>query len=464
MKKMLYANGILLVVAACVLAIALKTSHDKSKLSAGAEREKFEQTVADLYERIHQAEGQRDSARQKITELQDEVAALAERRSGDKRVIEDLWSMLVAATGRERKAEEKGPEAAVPSDGKREVPSDGHIRKTKYDAEAVKKMLASLGGNLDAAVHQMVTTEGIDRVLQDHADQPAYWTAAASLASDPNAARAYLEGAAQLYPDSAGVLSALLSAQMAAGTIDESVLARAAELQRADPTNALGDCYAAYCQFETGDVLGALQSLAQASAKGRFADDRIAMLTARYDYFLNEGASDAVALGMGAFTLPLEHLGMLRQVGQQAVEQVHSLSVAGQFDEALKIAQDVSTLGRTVSSSGRFLVHDRVGIAMEQAGLTEQRQIYEAQGDLRQVQTIDTKLQTLQDRSATIDTMAQAFGAVMGSMTDEDLAAYVDSTILNGEFTTLQNLPEIAEALKQARETPPEQPAQTPIP
>jgi hypothetical protein len=155
---------------------------------------------------------------------------------------------------------------------------------------------------------------------------------------------------------------------------------------------------------------------------------------------------------------------MLRQVGQQAVEQVHSLSVAGQFDEALKIAQDVSTLGRTVSSSGRFLVHDRVGIAMEQAGLTEQRQIYEAQGDLRQVQTIDTKLQTLQDRSATIDTMAQAFGAVMGSMTDEDLAAYVDSTILNGEFTTLQNLPEIAEALKQARETPPEQPAQTPIP
>jgi hypothetical protein len=274
----------------------------------------------------------------------------------------------------------------------------------------------------------------------------------------------YLEEAAQLYPDSTAVLSALLGAQIAAGTIDASVLARAAELQKADPTNALGDCYAAYCQFQTGDIAGALQSLAQASAKGRFADDRIGMLTARYDYFLNEGASDPVALGMSAFTLPLEHLGMIRQVGHQAVEQVHSLSAAGQSDEALKLAQDVSTLGRTVSSSGRFLVHDRVGIAMEQAGLTAQRQIYDAQGDLPRVQAIDAKLQTLQDRSATIDTMARAFGPVMGSMTDEDLAAYVDSTILNGEFTTLQNLPAIAEALQQPRETPPAQPAPTPAP
>jgi tetratricopeptide (TPR) repeat protein len=464
MKKMLYVSGILLVVAAGVLVVALKTSRDKSKPSAAPEQEKFEQTVANLYGRLHQVERERDLAHRKITELQDEVAALAEKRSGDKRVIEDLWRMLVAATSRERKAEEKGPEAAPPIDGQKEVPADDRNRKAKYDAEAVKKMLASLGGNLDAAVHQMVTTEGIDRILQEHADQAAYWTAAASLASDPNAARVYLEEAAQLYPDSAAVLSALLSAQIAAGTIDESALARAADLQRVDPTNALGDCYAAYCQFQTGDVPGALQSLAQASAKGRFADDRIAMLTARYDYFLNEGASDAVALGMGAFTLPLEHLGMLRQVGQQAVDQVHSLSAASQFDEALKIAQDVSTLGRTVSSSGRFLVHDRVGIAMEQAGLTEQRQIYEAQGDLRQVQTIDAKLQTLQDRSATIDTMAQAFGAVMGSMTDEDLAAYVDSTILNGEFTTLQNLPAIAEALKQTPTVPPGRPAQTPEP
>lgn len=109
----------------------------------------------------------------------------------------------------------------------------------------------------------------------------------------------------------------------------------------------------------------ALQSLAQAGAKGRFSDDRIGMLMARYDYFLNEGVSDAAALGLSAFTLPLEHLAMIRQLGNQSIEQVRALSAAGRTDEALKIAQDTANVGQTVSSSGRFLIHDRVGIALQ---------------------------------------------------------------------------------------------------
>jgi hypothetical protein len=98
---------------------------------------------------------------------------------------------------------------------------------------------------------------------------------------------AYLKEAAKLYPDCPAVLSALVSAQMAAGRVDESTLAYASELARLDPTNALRDCYAAQCQFQSGDILGALQSLAQASAKGHFTDDRIATLMARRDYWLH---------------------------------------------------------------------------------------------------------------------------------------------------------------------------------
>jgi hypothetical protein len=100
-----------------------------------------------------------------------------------------------------------------------------------------------------------------------------------------------------------------------------------------------------------------------------------------------------------------------------------------------------------VSSSGRFLVHDRVGIDLQEAGLTEQRQIYAALGDTAKTQEIDSKLQAIQERAATIDTMAQSFGSVMANMTEEDLAAYVDGTILNGEFATLQNIPEIAQQM-----------------
>lgn len=48
--------------------------------------------------------------------------------------------------------------------------------------------------------------------------------------------------------------------------------------------------------------------------------------------------------------------------------------------------------------------------------------------------------------------MAQAFGGVMAGMTEDDLAAYVDGTILNGEFATLQKMPEIEEAIRQARD------------
>ena len=39
----------------------------------------------------------------------------------------------------------------------------------------------------------------------------------------------------------------------------------------------------------------------------------------------------------------------------------------------------------------------------------------------------------------------------MAKMSEEDLARYVNQTILNGEFATLQGMPEIAEALVQAQ-------------
>jgi hypothetical protein len=80
------------------------------------------------------------------------------------------------------------------------------------------------------------------------------------------------------------------------------------------------------------------------------------------------------------------------------------------------------------------------------------------------MEEIDVQIQAIQERSAAIDTMAQAFGPVMASMTEEDLAGYVDSTILNGEFATLQNIPEIAEALSQPQPPAPEDAVETPDP
>jgi tetratricopeptide (TPR) repeat protein len=360
--------------------------------------------------------------------------------------------LLTAST---RATPKRVPASAEPnapaSDAEETEPEDPDDTPT-YNIESVREMLTSSGGNLDAALQQIITSEGIDRMLQEHRDQPAYWTAAASLAPNSETALEYLQEAALLHPESPEILTALVQAQMAAGIVDESTLAYISELERVDPTNALGDCYAARVQFENGDVRGALQSLSEASAKGRFADDRIEALMSRYDYLLNEGVTDAAALGLSAFTLPLEHLGMMRQIEKQSLEQARLLASAGQYDEALKIAQDMANIGGTISSSGRFLLHDRVGMAMQEAGLGEQRKIYEILADAPQVQEVDEKLSALQERSAMIDVMGQAFGGVMANMTEDDLAAYVDGTILNGEFATLQNIPEIDEALKQAQD------------
>ena len=455
MRRGMYIAGVaLLAVLMGVLAVALITAQGEKVQAAAAEREKLEQTLLDLQGQIRQLQSQKSAAERQIRQLQDGVATLTEKRNEDQQVIGDLWTLVAAGTRRpkEAAAEDSTP---VPATDNKKAPAPRDEKKDrKYDINALKQMLASSGGNLDAAVHQIVGPEQIGRTLQEYAGRPAYWAAAASLAPDQTTALEYLKDAAKLYPDSPAVLSALVSAQIAAGRIDASTLAYASELKRLDPTNALGDCYAGQCQFQIGDIAGALQSLAQAGAKGRFSDDRIAMLMARRDYFLNEGLSDAASLGLSAFTLPLEHLGMIRELGNQSVEQARLLAAAGQVDAALKVAQDVANVGRTVSSSGRFLVHDRVGIALQQAGLTEQRQIYQALGDATQMQEIDARLQAIQERSATIDTMAQGFGSVMANMTEEDVAAYVDRTILNGEFATLQSIPEIAQALQQAPASP----------
>ena len=450
MGKGIYAILIALVLTIFVLAGIILFSHNTEP--APMDPDKLGQTVQDQGTLVQRAESQRDASQQAVQALQARLSALEDQKNEDQQVIRELWSMLATST----RAVPKGARASVDPNG---IVSDAEgIEPNRpdggpaYNIEAVKEMLTHSGGDLDAALQQIITPEGIDRMLLEHRDQPAYWTAAASLAPNAEMALDYLREAAELHPESPEILTALVQAQMASGIVDESTLAYISELERIDPTNALGDCYAARVQFENGDIQGALQSLSEASAKGRFADDRIEALMSRYDYLLNEGATDSMALGLSAFTLPLEHLGMMRQIENQALEQARLLASAGQYDQALKIAQDMASIGGTISSSGRFLLHDRVGIALQEAGLGEQREIYEVLADAAQVQAADEKLLALQDRSAMIDVMGQAFGSVMANMTEDDLAAYVDGIILNGEFATLQNIPEIEEAIRQAQD------------
>ncbi len=468
MKQWAYIILLSLITVICVCFIALNMRSVSRISSATIELEQYKKAIADLEGQIKKVNSERDLADRQVDRLEAEVSSLIERRKVDQRVIENLRESLQQKKIAEVKQDAQEPVAIeqslelLPEKQQQSVEGDeGKI--VKYDADMVRNMMSSAGG-LEETIRRIVTSEGIDSTLQRHNENPAYWVAAASLAKDPEAALAYLEDAAELYPDSSMTLTSLVGAHIAQDRIGESTMAYIDQMKKIDPTNALADCYAAYCQFNSGDIEGALQSLSQASVKDRFADDSIDLLMARNDYFLNEGCSETVALGLSAFDLPLSHMGMLQEIGEYSMAQAEVLYAAGQYEDALQIVTNVSKLGGTLSSSGRFVISDRVGMTLQTSAFEEAKQIYEALGDVAKVTEIDSQLQAIHQRSETIDIMVQAFGGVMQNMDDQDLADYVNGTILNGEFSTLQNIPEIAAALEQARKQREEEAPETSIP
>lgn len=433
----------------CVCLIILNAKTGKKASYVAFELQRSAKAMADLKGKIHKAQLENNSANQKVEELEQKVSGLVKQRNADRLLIEALWNMLLRNTRSKERQGPAGQNAAWPEQAEGSG-YDKEKQSVKYDIGKLRELIES-GGSIENAIRQIVTSDTLSATLQQHNDEPSYWVAAASLEPNNQTALTYLEEAARLYPESVVALSSLVETQIMQGQIGESTLACIDKIRKLDPTNALADCYAAYCQFANGDVKGALKSLSQAGAKDRFADDRIELLMARYDYFLNAGVSDAVAIGLSAFDLPLSHMSMLRDVGRYAIEQASALSATGQYENALQLVKDVSNVGSSLSSSGRFIVYDRVGMALQKSAFEEQKRIYEAIGNVRQAQEIGLQLQAIEERSAAIDVMVKAFGGVQQSMTEQDIADYVNGTMLNGEFSTLQNIPEIAKALAQAR-------------
>ena len=417
---------VILIVVACVVLVVVNQRIGKKLSTARAELLRYRNVVADLERRAHDAESERDLENRMSRELRREIAAHLEQRKEDSLVIEQLWRAL----------RPNGP---------------GAEKGVRFDGEAIRKLLASSEGNLEAVIGQILTAEGIGATLEEHSGDPTYWVAAASLIQDKDAALKYLEEAARLYPKSAVVLSSLVEALMAKDQFDETTMAHIATLKEVDPANSLPDYYEAHCRFQSGDIQGALQSLSEASLKDRFADNGMDLLMARCNFFLGEGCSDSIAMGLSAFTLPLSNMAMLRGIGRRSIEHARDLISTAQYEDALRIADSVVRTGRNVSSSGRFLIYDLVGMALQESALNEYRRIYEGLGNVFQIEQIDAQLRAIKDRSSVIKVMAGSFGNVLQDMTEQDIANYVEGTIRNGEFSTLRDMPGVAEALERAR-------------
>jgi len=301
-------------------------------------------------------------------------------------------------------------------------------------------MVEVSGGDLNQVVRQVVSPEGLNTSLQQHADQPAYWVAAASLCGDRAQAMQYLETAAFRFPESALAQAALIEAKRDQRPADATTRTAIDNLRKADPTSSLADHYDAYFRYQEGDTAGALQALGAASEKDRFADHRMELMMSRFQCLLENGCSDGGALALSAFSLGFEHLPMVREVSQQALEQAQAAYAAGDRERALTTADYVARIGRNLSASGRFIVYDRIGMELQEAALNAKRQFYGAADNALQVGEIDFQLGALQQRSAHIRDMAGAFGGILAKMTDEGIVRYIEATIMHGEFTTLQDL------------------------
>ena len=140
------------------------------------------------------------------------------------KIIQDLWNTLLQNAGAVKAREPDIKEQqTIPGDREPSVEPDTRERIVKYDGEAVKKMMSS-GGGLGQAIGRIITSEGINSMLQERSEDPAYWVAAATVVQDEDAALAYLEAAVRLHPDSAIALSSLVNAHIRQGHTDESML------------------------------------------------------------------------------------------------------------------------------------------------------------------------------------------------------------------------------------------------
>ncbi|MBT3381874.1 MAG: hypothetical protein HN742_04330 [Lentisphaerae bacterium] len=374
-------------------------------------------------------DAQRGDLGRKVKRLQRVIGKLNEERVSDEILTETLWRRL-----------------SQPGEG----PSDSHT----YNSGVLLEAARNGDENLEKLLRTVMSEAGVKTTLEQHESDPLCWLSAASLTNAPEQAERYLQEATKRFPECPVVLARRIEADLRGGSADAATQKRIGDLQRQDPNNGLGDCYAAALYFNMEDTQGALDSLAEAGRKTRLADHHIDALLTRQTFLQNQGCTDAAALGLSAFTVPLPHLGLLRQTAGKALKQSQAMGAEGDVEGALAVAEDVARLGRNLSASGRSLVHDLVGARLQRDALQEQRKLQTAQGNVRGAKETDLRTEALDAHTTELSLMAKAFPEALQRMSETDLATYLDDLIVNGEFAALQRLPSVAEALKNGLTKP----------
>jgi len=362
-----------------------------------------------------------------------------------------LFQRLARAKYQARRYRGKSRENPAPGEsaGSREEEGAGVEAGGKgalLDFEALRERF--LAGDFNLAV-ELITPEGVEETLKKHGRSPDFLVAAAMVSPDREARFAYLEEALEKDPKSPVALAAYTMELIESGEAGEFLLNQIEALGEADPTNSLANYYEAHWKFQNGDVEGALEEMRQAAGKAYLNDYSTKLLSAREAFFRDGGCTEGVAKILAPLQIKLSHMGTLRELGRSVLEQSVRLKQEGNQQAALDAARSGIEMGNKLSSYGRFLIHDLVGIACARQGLKEERTIREALGQGDRVQEIDRQIQNNDERVVRAKVISNVLMKSLAEMSEAEILQYWERVLREGEFSAALDLPGVRRALEE---------------
>lgn len=306
---------------------------------------------------------------------------------------------------------------AAPKTNRKTAPSSVGIPASgSSSAGTLKKILE--GGD-----PPKLTAEQLGAFVEEEKHSVASLLAAWQMAGDP----AWLEEAAQRYPDNPRVALAKLAAIK---ELDAGAAEWVRRLKQADPGNAIGWCYDALIAFKEGSPAAARAALAEAAQRGRFdvhASESAAELAKAYR---GAGMDGFAADVLGLFGVPLPQAQLAMKVQREAISQL-----GGNLDDAL--VQDMLKLATAVRGEGEegFLITKLVGSAMERKLLAELSTLDLVPGTrtfvLERMSELDSERSVVRD-------LAQKTAPLMQGLNESELRQYFKRSAVEGELKAMQ--------------------------
>ena len=219
---------------------------------------------------------------------------------------------------------------------------------------------------------------------------------------------------------------------------DEFTLELVEELSSIDPLNALGPVFAAHIKVRNGDVESAMVDLKEAATRNSL-DERY-QPGAVESLYRELGVEDDVATGLAAVGAPGDNLLLLRNLTSRATEEARRHFAEGNYDEALALSEASALIGRNLSATGREMVHDLLGMAIEIRALELRRQVNQTLGNQQTVDLIEGRIQNQRSRQEFLSGLSKDFGAALSQLDIAELAEYFSRVAAEGEIAAATGL------------------------